>query len=182
MSRCRVFLSVAFATFALAFSTAAAQCPAGWTAVGPINVPITCPGGSVVVSQVWYCYKDNTDDNHCNIQISKVCNPCPGISESAAFDVILAYFASNANPLGLDNSAPPLCPAIHKWTFSRPMCTTTDGSGCVTVCNGNTGYKCTKTYTACFDNATSSWVVNYLSTATVGAGPCSGGCTTGTCP
>ena len=185
MTSIKIFLSIVAITAFLGAATTSAQCPAGWTAVGPVNVYVMCNGVSTPVA-VWYCffYPAAPNDTTCKIQLSKVCGACPGLSQEDLFDSVLAQWSTTANPLNLEatNRAP--CELVHYWTFSRPMCIWQPDPqvNCFEVCGGNTSYKCTKTYSACYDDHTGLWVVTYVSTVTEGSGPCQGSCTTGSCP
>lgn len=182
MSSFKILFSITLLVACLGFTEAIAQCPTGWTAVGPVNVTIPCGVDSITV-QVWYCYLNpSAGDTTCKIQLSKVCGVCPGMSDAAVFDAVIDVLALT-NQLNLDAGNQFDClHGFHQWTFSRPMCTWRP-TGCVEVC-GNTTWKCTKTYDVCYDFYTSSWSVTLSSTAATGAssGPCAGSCTTGTCP
>lgn len=186
MSSKKILFAVTLLLACLFTSEARAQCPAGWTAAGPVTVMVPCPPGPDMAAQVWYCYFNPTaNDTTCKIQISKVCGGCPGMSQSQLIDAVIDYWTDprNNNPLGLDggNYLPCPGPPIRNWTFSRPMCTfIPTGTTCVEVCGGNTGYKCTRTYDICV--GPSGLTITLTNTRTEGAGPCLGGCTTGNCP
>lgn len=185
MSSIKSFLSLTLLVACLGFTGAAAQCPAGWTAAGPINVPIETPCGVIVV-QVWYCYLNGTyPDPDCQIQIQRICVSCVGMSEAQEFDAVIDALSNSKNLLGLSTTDPDrFCPLLRTWTFSRPMCTSRI-TGCVAAC-GNVDWKCTRTYNACWnkDSSPPGWDITYVSTVESGiaTGPCGPTCITGTCP
>ena len=128
---------------------------------------------------VYYCYRNNYADPvwpfaHCAIQITEVCNSCPGVSNDDMLDLVINAIAGTANPLGL---SAPLCPSVYTWSVTKPLCTEKDGT-CVRSCGQYV--RCSRFYSVCHDGYNGLVITNFQNKFDTDT--CDSSCQTGSCP